>query len=146
MENTISAFAYDLGKIIENKINKYNKNLADNNKLLEGKILSWCAKKRDPEFAAFFGVKERTKGVEWVDEPRLDDPEDKYYSGRGCTWGTDLDGNKYHKLYSFFNDQSKIYPHLNHGDIVNEKARIEKYIENYLNLDHSLNYRYYKFD
>ena len=37
-------------------------------------------------------------GHDYIDNPRLENPEDLYYSGYGCTWGIDLDGKRYWKL------------------------------------------------
>ena len=33
-----------------------------------------------------------------IENPRLEKPDDIYYEGCGCTWNTDLDGVRYHKL------------------------------------------------
>ncbi len=41
--------------------------------------------------------------VVYTDTPRLAHKEEIYYSG-GCTWGVDLDGKRYHKLYNSFDD------------------------------------------
>jgi hypothetical protein len=30
--------------------------------------------------------------------PRLKNPDDLYWDGRGCSWGTDLDGKRYDKV------------------------------------------------
>ena len=35
---------------------------------------------------------------EHIYEPTLKDPDDIYYEGCGCTWGTDLNGIRYHKV------------------------------------------------
>jgi hypothetical protein len=71
----------------------------------------------------------KLKQSEYTDNPVLDNSDELYYSGAGCTWGTDKNGQKYWKRYSpaaidsHFTDK---YDHLSIGDIVNEKARIEK--------------------
>jgi hypothetical protein len=41
-------------------------------------------------------------GVMWTDEPRLSNRDELYYQGDGCTWGNDLDGKRYWKLYDRF--------------------------------------------
>lgn len=33
-----------------------------------------------------------------TETPNIQDPDDIYYSGRGCTWGIDMDDVRYHKL------------------------------------------------
>lgn len=37
-------------------------------------------------------------GIEYTDVPILKNPEDRYYSGCGTTWGVDMVGDRYHKL------------------------------------------------
>lgn len=37
---------------------------------------------------------------EYVYNPLLSNKEDLYYEGCGCTWGIDLNGDRYHKLSS----------------------------------------------
>lgn len=65
----------------------------------------------------------------YTDNPRLQNEDDLYYSGCGCTWGTDLDGVRYWKLYKPYIMRSDNYRHLSLGDIINEKARIKKLIK-----------------
>ena len=67
-------------------------------------------------------------GVIYIDIPCLKNKDDIYYVGCGCTWGEDLDGNRYWKLYN-----SKFIPrgwgsngeydNLKKGDIVNKNER-----------------------
>lgn len=71
-------------------------------------------------------------GVEYTDKPRLRNPDDLYYSGRGTTWDIDLDGMRYWKRYSGFatniGEMKTRWSHLSHGDIINERARIQKIV------------------
>jgi hypothetical protein len=62
-----------------------------------------------------------------TDTPLLKNEKDFYYSGCGCTWGVDLEGNRYWKRYhpSHLHFPSTDYNHLKEGDIVNEQARID---------------------
>lgn len=55
-EAPISAFAFNVGRQIESLINERTNNLERDNNMLKGQILSWYAKKKDPEFAEFFGI------------------------------------------------------------------------------------------
>lgn len=67
---------------------------------------------------------------DFTETPNLKDPSEIYYSGCGCTWGEDLDGKRYYKLYDGIN--SERYRHLTPGDIIDEKARIRKIMKEYL--------------
>lgn len=62
-----------------------------------------------------------SKGVVYTNIPNLKNKEDLYYSGCGCTWDIDLDGNRYYKL------------NRKTGKIYNDEARLEKEIQNILN-------------
>lgn len=68
-------------------------------------------------------------GHDYIDNPRLANSDDIYYMGAGCTWGEDLDGNRYWKRYHSGKCLRSEYNHLNHGDIINEKARIKEYVK-----------------
>lgn len=115
--------------------NKFD--LAD--KLIEIESLLPKEQSKEKEYAEIFGQKCEVKrdfnslifdgstGCEYVDNPKLNNPDDIYYDGCGCTWGTDLDGKRFWKRYNAFNDRSR-NSNLSHGDIVNEKARIKKLI------------------
>lgn len=74
-------------------------------------------------------------GFEYIDNPRLENRDDLYYEGCGCTWGIDLDGNRYWKRYSPFmgRNSNDRYAHLSFGDIIDEKARMKKLIIECLN-------------
>lgn len=61
-EEGISAFSYNLGKLIEEVIKEETNNLKDNNKLLEAKLLHWNFLYPNPEFTEFFGIITETKG------------------------------------------------------------------------------------
>ena len=37
-------------------------------------------------------------GIKYTDMPILENSEDRYYSGCGPNWGTDMVGDRYHKL------------------------------------------------
>jgi hypothetical protein len=67
-------------------------------------------------------------GKTYVDNPILKDPDDLYYTGSGATWDTDSDGNRYWKRYHPLKTIGDQYRHLNYGDIVNERARIESIV------------------
>lgn len=85
-----------------------------------------CQIKREGNAIIFDG----SVGCEYTDNPRLKNPDDLYYSGCGCTWDIDLDGKRYWKRYSGFgSDRNGRYSHLSHGDIINEKARIKKLVQ-----------------
>ena len=63
----------------------------------------------DDEIGEFMGVKgerigntivfDGSKGYDYIDNPKLNKPNDIYYEGCGCTWDTDLNGERYWKLY-----------------------------------------------
>jgi len=115
--------------------------LAD--KIIE--IESCLPKKKDVEMGEIFGqpchIKREGNAIifdgsvdcEYTDNPRLKNQDDLYYSGCGCNWDTDLDGERYWKRYSSFitdrDGRSGRYSHLSHGDIINEKARIKKLVQ-----------------
>lgn len=88
-----------------------------------------CQIKREGNAIIFDG----SVGCEYTDNPRLKNQDDLYYSGCGCTWDTDLDGKRYWKRYSAFitdrDGRSSRYSHLSHGDIIDEKARIKKLVQ-----------------
>jgi hypothetical protein len=69
---------------------------------------------------------------EYTNTPRLVNPGDIYYTGYGCTWGIDLDDRRYWKTYHPGITKNG-YRHLALGDIVNEKARIQAIVREYLN-------------
>lgn len=71
-------------------------------------------------------------GVEYVDNPRLKNEDDIFYIGCGCTFDTDLDGKRYWKRYHSMISGDR-FSHLNHGDIIDEKARIKKIVKECLN-------------
>lgn len=48
----------------------------------------------------------KVSGVEWTDEPRLMEKNDIFYDC-GCTWGTDLDGKRFWKLFDWYDKQNK---------------------------------------
>lgn len=79
----------------------------------------WYPVAETPEFPQFPG---------YTDYPVLDSPSDLYYQGYGTTWGTDLHGQRYWKLYDPMITRGNEYRHLYKGDIVNERARIEKIV------------------
>ncbi len=77
--------------------------------------------------------------LDYIDNPRLKDPSEIYYTGVGADWDIDLDGNRYYKRYhsqiteSFYLQFGKVSPYnLSNGEIVNEKGRIRKIIKEYL--------------
>lgn len=73
-------------------------------------------------------------GEDYTDNPRLANHRDIYYEGCGCTWGTDLDGKRYWKLFDAGNSKYyDKYPHLDHMDIINNTARNKKLIKECLN-------------
>jgi hypothetical protein len=88
-----------------------------------------CQIKREGNAIIFDG----SVGCEYTDNPRLKNQDDFYYSGCGCTWDTDLDGKRYWKRYSPFvterDGRSGRYSHLSYGDIIDEKARIKKLVQ-----------------
>ena len=88
-----------------------------------------CQIKREGNAIIFDG----SAGCDYTDNPRLKNQDDLYYTGYGCTWGTDLDGKRFWKRYNpsitdrtFGNSR---YSHLSYGDIINEKARIKKLVQ-----------------
>jgi hypothetical protein len=56
-KDTISSFAYALGKTIEEIIEAKTNNLIKENKLLEAKILHFSEKTVDPNYKEYFGIK-----------------------------------------------------------------------------------------
>jgi len=74
---------------------------------------------------------------EYIDNPRLENEDDLYYTGAGCAYGTDLDGKRYWKRYCATITEKDMrnmrYRHLMHGDIIDEKARIKKIVMECLN-------------
>lgn len=75
--------------------------------------------------------------IEYVDNPVLKNPDDIYYSGCGTTWGKDDNGDRYWKRYNKFGKRfsdKEQYPHLNHGDIIDEEARIKKYFKKFMEI------------
>jgi hypothetical protein len=73
-------------------------------------------------------VDEEPEYPEYTDQPVLDPPSDVYYSGYGPTWGIDMHGRRHWKLYDPIRTRGSEYRHLNKGDIINERARIEKIV------------------
>jgi hypothetical protein len=62
-DETISAFAYNAGKKIEEMINNHNDNLSVQNQHMEAKILSWYRQNgQDPKFAEHFGIQAARSG------------------------------------------------------------------------------------
>ena len=94
---------------------------------------SKCEVRKEGNTVIFDG----SAGCEYTDNPRLENKDDLYYEGCGCTWDTDLDGKRYWKRYSpFITDKdfgSGQYRHLSYGDIIDEKARIKKIVMECLN-------------
>ena len=72
-------------------------------------------------------------GKEYIDNPRLKNPDDLFYTGFGPKWGIDLDEKRYYKRYHISITKSDRYNHLNHLDIIDEKARIKKLVLECLN-------------
>lgn len=109
------------------------------NKILE--IESCLPKEKEVEMGEIFGqpcqikregngiIFDGSVGLEYTDNPRLNNNDDLYYTGCGCTWGTDLDGKRYWKRYSPFITGTSTYSHLSYGDIIEEKARIKKLVQ-----------------
>jgi phosphoglycerate-specific signal transduction histidine kinase len=58
----ISAFAFKIGRQIEQLIKEKTNNLEERNQMLEAKILDWYAKNKDEKFAEHFGVKKALEG------------------------------------------------------------------------------------
>lgn len=127
-----------------NIIKKIRQVLADEKLDLADKIIeieSCLPKEKEVEMGEIFGhpcqikregnaiVFDGSVGCEYTDSPRLKNQDDLYYSGCGCTWGTDLDGKRYWKRYSCIMTKGSGYSHLSHGDIINEKARIKKLVQ-----------------
>ena len=52
----ISAFAFKIGKQIEELIKEQTDNLQERNQMLEAKILQWYFKSKDEDFAEHFGI------------------------------------------------------------------------------------------
>lgn len=101
-------------------------------------------RKKEPVMTEIFGAKVEVRKevgtmiydgsvrVDYTDNPRLEKDDDLYYTGCGCTWGTDLDNKRYWMRYSPFitdgGNGTGRFSHLDYGDIINEKARIEKIV------------------
>lgn len=63
--SAISAFAYDVGRLIEKLVEERVGNLIERNKLNEGKILEFYQKLEEPlksEYAEYFGIISYNKG------------------------------------------------------------------------------------
>jgi hypothetical protein len=88
-----------------------------------------CSVKREGNSIIFDG----SYGQEYTDNPRLKNPDDLYYTGCGCTWDTDLDGIRFWKRYNPIITRDGRFNHLSYGDIINEKARIKKIVQECLN-------------
>tara|TARA_R110000850_G_scaffold116989_1_gene233015 strand:- start:56 stop:463 length:408 start_codon:yes stop_codon:yes gene_type:complete len=124
-------------KKIREILSNENLDLAD--KIIE--IESTLPKEKVKEYRDIFGQKCEIKregnavifdggaGFEYTDNPRLENQDDLYYTGCGCTWDTDLDGARYWKRYNPSVMRGDRYGHLSYGDIVNEKARMKKLIK-----------------
>lgn len=61
------------------------------------------------------------EGIEYIIHPELKNKEDLFYTGAGTTWGTDVNGKRYRKIYNprymdseFDNCKGKVKP----GDYV----------------------------
>jgi len=64
---------------------------------------------KDDDIGEFLGTKgeringcivfDGSKGYDYIDNPKLNKPSDVYYTGCGCTWAEDLNGERYWKLY-----------------------------------------------
>lgn len=64
-KSSISAFAYNTGKIIEMLISEETNNLAENNKLLEAKILGYrmnLPEELRPQYELYFDIHKQTEG------------------------------------------------------------------------------------
>lgn len=74
--------------------------------------------------------------MEYVSNPVLSDPNDIYYSGYGCTWDEDLNGNRYRKLYhpeitECYHDD---WPEgLKQGDVIPDSKSDVRHLVNSLN-------------
>ena len=116
----------------------YNSSLSIEDKLLE--IQQQLPENKDVPIE-MFGIEGRkvgnsmifdgSLGYDYIDNPELDNPDDIYYSGCGCTWDTDKNGNRYWKLYSGHSRGDRFH-HLDDGDIINNKARTKKMITDIL--------------
>lgn len=83
-----------------------------------------CEVKREGNTIIYDG----SYGVEYTDTPRLENQDDIYYTGCGCTWDTDLDGKRYYKryCYAYIRESAREdYKHLEHNDIIDNDARLE---------------------
>lgn len=130
----------DIIKKIRQILSNEKLDLADKIILIES-----CLPKKEVEMGEIFGQTCQIKregnviifdgrvGCEYTDNPRLKNPDDLYYSGCGCTWDTDLDGKIYWKRYSPFvtdkDGRSGRYSHLSYGDIIDEKERIKRLVQ-----------------
>jgi hypothetical protein len=74
--------------------------------------------------------------ADYTDNPRVKTHDDLYYTGWGRKWDTDLDGKRYWKRYHPVITIGGDYNFLNYGDIIYEKARIMKYIQEYMDKNH----------
>ncbi len=80
----------------------------------------------DDEIGEFLGVKgerignsivfDGSKGYDYINSPKLNKPSDIYYEGYGCTWGEDLNGERYWKLYHPTITKGRYYNNLKLGD------------------------------
>ena len=83
--------------------------------------------------AEYKEIKRKSALSQYTDNPRLNNPNDLYYEGIGCTWSIDLDGIRYWKRYypvlsrKRFDDDT--YSHLIMDDIIDEKERIKKIVK-----------------
>jgi len=108
-------------------------------KLIE--IEQCLPKEKEVEVGEIFGQKCQIKregntitfdggyGLKYTDNPRLQNSNDLYYTGYGCTWDTDLDGNRYWKRYHPSITKNSENKNLTYGDIVNEEARIKNIVK-----------------
>lgn len=60
---SISAFAFKTGKMIEGLIIEKTNNLEEENRFLQAKILNWFGKTKDQEFAKYFNITTVTKAT-----------------------------------------------------------------------------------
>ena len=59
---TISAFAFNTGRLIEDLIIKETNNLQEENRMLQAKILDWYGMTQDDKFKEYFGIKTHSSG------------------------------------------------------------------------------------
>lgn len=55
-DESISAFAFNMGRTIEKEMKSHMNNMEEEYKDLESKILLWYAKTKDNEFMKFFNL------------------------------------------------------------------------------------------